>query len=73
MFFNEISDVIITFKGFFFFFLRNSLENRRSSENQSPEKIARKVDFFLSLAFYNAPSLDIVEKAKVPSLLSNTA
>ena len=41
-------------------FLVEFLENRRSWEDQKPQKIARKVDF-LSLDFYNAPSLQNVE------------
>ena len=45
------------FKGF----LVEFLQNRRSSENQKPQKIAKKW-IFLSLAFCNAPSLHTVKK-----------
>ena len=45
-------------------FLVEFLENRRSRENQKPPEIARKVTF-LSLAFYNAPSLHTAERITV--------
>ena len=38
------------------------LENRRAWENQSPEKIARRVDFSEPLALYNANSLQAVDR-----------
>ena len=50
------------------------LENRRSKKIKNPQKIARKVGTFLSLAlekwgllslaFYNAPSLDTLENVQ---------
>ena len=48
----------IKFKGF----LVEFLENRRSSENQNPPENLPEKWTFLSLAFYNAPSLHTVEK-----------
>ena len=41
--------------------LWNFLQNRRSSENQKPLESRQKCGFLLSLAFYNAPSLDTVD------------
>ena len=48
----------VKFKGFLVEFLENS------EKIKNPSKIARKVFFFtfLSLAFYNAPSLDTVNE-----------
>ena len=47
------------FKGF----LVEFLENRRSLEHQRPSQNRQKSGPFLSLAFYNAPSLDAVESS----------
>ena len=55
--FVKIGD-FIKFKGFLVEFLQT--QNRRSSENQKPQKIAKERTF-LSLAFYNASGLHTVD------------
>ena len=46
----------------FYGFLVEFLENRRSCESKRPPENCHKKWTFLRLAFYNAPSLHIVEK-----------
>ena len=69
---------LIKFKGF----LVEFLESRRSSENQKPPENHQKIGLFLSLAFYNAPSLRTVNlpqgflcsfERKSPQLLEKVA